>query len=101
MRMICEEHERNPDQTESMQCPDCNKCVDCGEVYYDDEDDPGNDECPHCTRKEKEREVVEYAKNEFIRFFERIGKGENKAEAQCEMYKNIDDKYKEVFNNDN
>jgi hypothetical protein len=101
MRMICEYHEHNSDQTESMQCSDCNKCVDCGEVYYDDENDPGNDECPHCIRKEKERQVIDYGKEQLVRFFERLSKGEDKAKAQCEMYQNVDDKYKEVFKDDN
>jgi hypothetical protein len=100
MKMICEHHMNFPDQRESMDCPDCNKCIDCGEVY-DDEDDLGSDECPHCEKKEKEREVIDYAKEQFILFFEKCSKGENKAKAQCEMYQNIDNKYKEVFKIDN
>ena len=51
IRMICDYHMKHPDQRESMTCPDCNRCVDCGRVYYDDEDDPGNDECPYCSNK--------------------------------------------------
>jgi len=61
------------------------------------EDDPGNDECPHCSRKEKEMEAVEFAKSEILSFFKRVGTGENKVIAQKEMFENIDKKVKEVM----
>jgi len=46
-----------PDQRESMNCQDCNRSIDCGEIYYDGDDDPGNDECPHC--RDKKKNIIE------------------------------------------
>jgi DNA modification methylase len=47
MRTMCQEHQLNPDQTGSMNCPDCNTCIECGEIYYE-HDALEDDQCPHC-----------------------------------------------------
>ena len=44
MRMACDYHMEHADQTESMSCEDCNRCINCGHVYFDEE----LEECPNC-----------------------------------------------------
>ena len=43
MKEICDEHLINPDQRESMECPDCNRCIYCGQLCFLEVD-----ECPFC-----------------------------------------------------
>ena len=46
MKKICSWHEINPDQRESMDCADCNKCIQCSSNY--ESDLANGDECPFC-----------------------------------------------------